>query len=527
MFTLRPLQCVFKQAVAAAFASGARAVLGVMATGGGKSVIAADMAAGAVAKGRRVLVVSHRRQIVYQLHDHCSRNGIDSGIVMGDNEPNPEAPLQVASIQTLQRRGFAIVGQPDFVIVDEAHQFYAMVQKMIREVWPSTHFVGFTATPVGPGGCRIEHFEKMVEPVKNSELIAASHLLRVHPYLAPSEPDLGGINLKTVSQDELGQRVEACTVHGMVFDEWEPYRHMQTMVLLPSRAVCNQFHKIALSRGIKAEIVDGTTAQEDRENIFHDFQSTDCEMLLGIDVISEGLDLPVAQCLIDLHPTHQLRRWWQGVGRVKRPHPGQESAVVIDLAGNLWRHMVHPDQDPPWEEVTNDRTIEEVVERKAGVRCPKCGSKDVYGPIEGMYKCEDCGETWYTKKPWVCPHCRQALGPNQKVVGGICPNCAQKVGAKQLRRIRFADGTIRAVPADEIKRRKKCKANASQACWDKWRHIAHHTHRPLSFAGAMYAKETGHWPSGLKNCPEPGSADWKRKPAEAYPWMKKRTVLSH
>jgi DNA-directed RNA polymerase subunit RPC12/RpoP len=314
--------------------------------------------------------------------------------------------------------------------------------------------------------------------------------------------------------------VDACTVYGDVFEEWAPFRHLQTMVVLPSRATCQGFLHECQKRDITAKVVDGTTPQEERDDTFSEFNAEDCQMLLGVDVIREGLDLPVAQCLIDLQPTHQFRVYWQKLGRVKRPHDGQESAVVIDLAGNLWRHMVHPDQDPPWDQITTDKTIEEVIERKAGVRCPECGSKDIYS-IKGLgYKCEECKHEWKPKKPWVCPSCKQGLGPHQKVIGGKCPNCGEKVGVKPVRRIRMVDGSVRSVSAHEVKRRKKSKANAEQACWDKCRYIAHNCGRTLDFARVMYQKEMGKWPTGLKCCPETAnSGDWKRKPADVYPWM--------
>jgi len=484
------------------------------------SVVIADMGFKAAEKGREVLIVTNRRQIVMQLQEHCYNAGIAAGIIMGNIERDEEAKIQIASIQTLKRRSLKWMVDPNFIIIDEAHQEYNAYRKLIREQFPAIPILGMTATPVGPGGARIGHFDDHVEPVRNSEVIAAGDLLKVHPYLAPSEPDMGGIDIKKASQDDIGQRVDECTIYGDVFKEWEPYRHMQTMVVLPSRAVCQGFLRQCLGRGITAKIVDGTTEQSEREDTFSEFKETDCQMLLGVDVIREGLDLPIAQCLIDLQPTHQFRRYWQTIGRVKRPHPVQESAVIIDLAGNLLRHMVHPDHDPPWNEITNDMTIEEVIERKAGVRCPECGSRDIYSVKDFGYKCEDCGHQWHTKKPWVCPSCKQALAPWQKVIGGTCPNCGVKVGTKPVRTIRMQDGTLRTWPADEIKRRKKSKANKEQAIWDKFRYIAHHSKRTLDFARVLYKKEMGEWPSELKNCPDTAnSGDWKRKPSDVYPWM--------
>ena len=528
-YTLRPQQSVFEDAIRDAFRR-SRTVLAVAPTGFGKAVCLADMAYKAAEKGKRVLVVTNRRVIVLQLTEQCQRAGLQVGIIMGNIERDDEAPVQVASIHTLKRRNFWGTQPPNFLLLDEAHREYEAYRKLITERFPNCPALGFTATPVGPGGVKLGHFQEIVEPIKNSEVIAAGDLLPVHPYRAPFEPDMEGINLKTASMNEIGERVQACTIFADVFKEWEPHSHLQTMVVLPSRAVCNTFHQICLARGLTAKVVDGTTPQDERDETFRDFKDSDTQMLLGVDVIREGLDLPIAQCLIDLQPTHQFRVFWQKLGRVKRPHPGQESAVVLDLAGNIHRHFLHPDHDPPWEELTTG-SIEELIERKAGVRCPKCGSKDIYSIQGGMYKCEDCKHEWETRRPWVCPHCREALRPNQKVIGGKCPNCGEKVGTKPIRHIRMLDGRLRTISADEIKRRKKCNANAEQACWDTWRYIAFGWNRKnpdkkpktLNWCRAMYNKEMGKWPSGLKNCPDASNSfDWKRTPKAVYPWMAKR-----
>jgi predicted RNA-binding Zn-ribbon protein involved in translation (DUF1610 family) len=366
----------------------------------------------------------------------------------------------------------------------------------------------------------LEHFQAVVEPIKNTEVIAAGDLLPVR-YIAPFEPNMDGINLKTASQDTIGNRVEECKIYADVFKHWQPYSDQQTLAILPSIATANTFLHQCESRGIQARLIDGGTAQDERDEAFGEFADETTRMLISVDVLREGFNAPNARVLLDMQPTHQFRVFWQKVGRVKRPHEGQETAVVMDFAGNLGRHMVHPDQDPPWEEVTNDTTIEEINEKRAGVRCPECGSKDIYS-IGKRYKCEDCKHEWETKKPFVCPHCAQALTPGQRVINGLCPNCGQKVGARPTKRIRYADGQMRVVSADEVIRRKKCKANAEQATWDSCRFIAHNTGKTLDFARVLYKQKTGKWPpTGLKCCPD-NPLDWKRKPAEVYPWMKKK-----
>jgi hypothetical protein len=94
---------------------------------------------------------------------------------------------------------------------------------------------------------------------------------------------------------------------------------------------------------------------------------------------------------------------------------------------------------------------------------------------------------------------------------------------------------MRSVPADEIKRRKKCKSDGEEAAWLKWIYIANgwnnkpgNANKPqktLSWCRAMFQKEQGHWPrDGMKNMPETAtSADWRRVPSACFPWMRKNS----
>ena len=515
---LRPQQEHFENEIRGAF-SGCRKVLAVAPTGFGKGYVIADMAQKAAARGREVLVVTNRRVIVKQLAAECGQAGIRTSMIMAGEEPDKNAMVHVASIQTLKRRDF--YGLPDvgFCIIDEGHQEPKAYATLLDGRLSAVKSLGLTATPVGPGGARLSYFDTVVEPIKNTEVIAAGDLLKVAPYIAPFEPDMEGINLKSASRDEIGNRVEECKIYGDVFRWWESYADQQTLAILPSIATANTFLLQCRDRGISARLIDGSTGQDERDEAIGEFTDETTRMLISVDVLREGFNAPNARVLLDLQPTHQFRVFWQKVGRVKRPHPPQETAVVLDFAGNLHRHLVHPDQDPPWEDVTDDTSIEDANEKRSGKRCPECGSKDIYS-IGKRYKCEDCKHEWETKKPFVCPHCAQALGPHQRVINGCCPNCGQKVGTRPTRRIRYADGHLREFTSDEIIRRKKCKANAEQSTWDQCRYIAHHSGKTLDFARVLYKKKMGKWPpNNLKNVPQ-SALDWKRKPSDLCPWMK-------
>ena len=98
-------------------------------TGGGKTVIIDDVVK-KVIKGKtkfyaeRILILIHRREIIYQMYERLISSGIDAGYLIGSKKENEEAKVLVASIQTITReaRLDKILDESyDFVIIDEAH----------------------------------------------------------------------------------------------------------------------------------------------------------------------------------------------------------------------------------------------------------------------------------------------------------------------------------------------------------------------------------------------------------------------
>ncbi len=80
------------------------APLYVLPTGGGKTVVAAGVINRAVERGERVLVLTHRREILMQT---SKKLGIDHGLIQAGLNVDLEYPVQIASIQTLWARCMA------------------------------------------------------------------------------------------------------------------------------------------------------------------------------------------------------------------------------------------------------------------------------------------------------------------------------------------------------------------------------------------------------------------------------------
>ncbi len=100
--------------------AGKNSCLLFLPTGGGKTIVAADLIARWVRKGKRVLFCCHRIKLVSQTVDKLQRfYGIEAAVIHGANPVNYQAPVQVTMLQTLNNR--ELLENIDLVIFDEAH----------------------------------------------------------------------------------------------------------------------------------------------------------------------------------------------------------------------------------------------------------------------------------------------------------------------------------------------------------------------------------------------------------------------
>src|SRR6266513_1070127 len=148
---LRPYQSDVIARIWSAIEDAKRRILLVAPTGSGKTVIAAELIRDAVAQGKRVLFLVHRRELVSQSARKLYDAGIDPGIILaGGPEMRLAQPVQVASIPTLHAR--AIRGskidlpEADLVVVDEAHHARARTWERVIAAYPKAVIIGLTAT---------------------------------------------------------------------------------------------------------------------------------------------------------------------------------------------------------------------------------------------------------------------------------------------------------------------------------------------------------------------------------------------
>jgi DNA repair protein RadD len=251
-----------------------RRVLLVAPTGSGKTVIASAIVQGAVAKGKRVLFLAHRRELIDQAASKLWACGIDAGIILAGRRPRPEQPVQVASVQTLWTRAFRGTSMEaplaDVIVVDEAHHVRAQTYGKILDHYPNAVVLGLTATPCRGDGRGLGNvFGTLVECPGVQELIDLSFLVPTKVY-APSTPDLSGIRVERGDyvESQLAERVNTDRLVGDIVDHWLRLAEGRKTVVFATGVAHSLHIRDEFRRsGVWAEHIDGTTPIEEREAI--------------------------------------------------------------------------------------------------------------------------------------------------------------------------------------------------------------------------------------------------------------------
>lgn len=391
MVTLRPYQLEAVERIRAAYASGRRAPLFVLPTGGGKSLTFCFMAAEAAKRGRKVGIIVHRRELLDQASFALTSMGVDHGLI-SPAHPETDHKIQVASIQTLIRR--LDRNWFNFLIIDEAHHATAGSWGRMRRAFPMAQILGVTATPCrGDGAGLGDVFDDLVIGPTMRELINQGHLVEPEVFAPPTELDLTGVkrSMGDFEKDELSGRVDRPKVTGSAVEHYcRLARGLSAIAFCVSRAHAEHVANDFRAAGIASGSIDGTLSTDVRAARILDFAQGRIQVLTSVDLVSEGFDLPAIQAAILLRPTYSTGLFLQQIGRALRPSPGKSRAIILDHVGNCLRHGL-PDEDREWSlsPARSKRSAAGDEETPLAVRqcshcyfayrpqasCPKCGTE--------------------------------------------------------------------------------------------------------------------------------------------------------
>jgi DNA repair protein RadD len=372
--TLRPYQVTDIERLRGEYATGKRAVIYQLATGGGKTVVFSKVISSAVDKGKKVAVVCHRRELINQASDKLTWCGVAHGIQAAGLDRDHDAPVQVCSIQSIINR-LETLPQFDFIVLDECHHAVAATWAAFLLSQPKAKILGVSATPVrldgkGLGSHCGGFFDSIVCGPAVTELTTLGYLAPVVVYDG-HKIDVSGLRkvagdwaggdelakrASVVTGDAVAEYARHCAAPQMESDARQgiakPSGGAQGAAMRSALCFCvtvAHAQEVAAAfreAGYRAAMVSGATPKIERDDLLAAIGDGRLDVLTSCELISEGLDVPSVGAVILLRPTASLAMARQQVGRGMRPKADGSPLIVLDHAGNIDRHG---DVDEPIE----------------------------------------------------------------------------------------------------------------------------------------------------------------------------------
>jgi superfamily II DNA or RNA helicase len=375
----------------------------IAGTGAGKTVISGQICAHAESAGRRLMFLVHLDVLVGQTYEKMEAFGLKCGFIKAGWPEDPEASIQIASIQTMAKRDWWRDWPADVVFYDEAHiTFFSQIGKQVqKKTHPDAVHLAMTATPLRLGKEQLgDHLDTLVASPVPSELQQMGYLAPLKYYSMPMDgmANLEAVKTKGGDYDEKDLK-NACDRPELVqkiVQEWKRLTPGKRTIAFcvdveHARHVAEEFQRA----GVSADVVDGGTPIPERRRLYDALGTGELQVLTSCNVISIGFDEPSVEVGLMLRPTQSSALHFQQLGRVMRisPQTGKAFGIILDQAGNLQR-LGFPEDIEEYRLPTQSQSTGGggPVPTKP---CPACG-RIVYSFI---VKCPDCGHQWISNHP--------------------------------------------------------------------------------------------------------------------------------
>ena len=331
-----------------------RSVMVQMPTGTGKTMVLAELVKQLMMKdeGVRILIVAHRRELIEQIKATIKRMKMDS------------RNITVESIQTISRRIDALDFIPSLVVIDEAHHALAKTYKMMWDAWPDARFLGLTATPCRLNGKGFtDLFDVLVQSwdiptfikekwLSTYDFVSIKTDSRTQQLISSLKKRGADGDYQVKEMDAvLNKRPSIERLYNCVME----YAHnrkgfVYAININHARSIAEYYQ----SQGVNAVAIDSHTTVKERERFISSFRSGGLQVLVNVDIFSEGFDCPDVEFIQLARPTLSLAKYLQMVGRGLRPSKGKTNCMIIDNVG-LYRVFGLPSQIWDWKSAFEGR----------------------------------------------------------------------------------------------------------------------------------------------------------------------------
>ena len=378
----------------------------VAPTGAGKTIMLSALIGKKHKKGKRILVLQHRDELVAQNREKFLRvnPNISTSIVNGAVKEWGGDTI-FSMVQTMSRKN-NLINRPkfDMIVVDESHHAaadtYLKVINAVKKDNENVEVVGFTATPNrGDGKGLRSVFTNCSHQIELTSLIREGFLVPPKAYVVDVgvTEALGEVRRKgnDFDMEEVAQIMNKRVINERVVYEWtERAGDRKTVVFCSTIAHAQDLLDMFIEHDVNAEMVIGDTPREERRQILHDLEFGDVQVVVNVAVLTEGFDAPPVSCVVLTRPCSYKSTMVQMIGRGLRiidpeiyPDVVKKDCIVLDFGSSILTHGAL-DESANLDGKPKDPNAE-APEKE----CPNCG---FINPLN-VRVCIECGEAFQSQ----------------------------------------------------------------------------------------------------------------------------------
>lgn len=310
----------------------------------------------------RILIIAHRSELIEQSSRSLDKYRIKHGVLAGTMKDKRDLTqaIQVASIQTITHPANQCLIDDlkfDFIIIDEAHHAVAKSYQKLWEFCPDAKKLGVTATPWrmnNSGFAQI--FDAYIPSMSIKDFIQKGWLATYQYYSIPTSSELVK-SIESIREFDIegdyknSALVEVCDtskIRAQLYDSYEKNVLGKKGIIYSisrehSEHICLQYR----SRGVAIENIDSKTPAKVREKVIQAFRNGEIDIIVNVDIFSEGFDCPDIEFIQLARPTKSLVKYIQQVGRGLRKN-GDKKCIILDNVG-MYSRFGLPDEERDWE----------------------------------------------------------------------------------------------------------------------------------------------------------------------------------
>lgn len=308
----------------------------------------------------KILIIAHRTELIDQIDESLDKYKVPHNVIAGGRDRNYKYPVNVASIQTITHPNNLKDAKKlnvQFIIIDEAHHALAATYKKLWKMYPESKKLGVTATP-----WRMNHqsfldlFDKLVLSMSVKDFIKQGYLAPYKYFSLKNDSDIQR-TIDDIELDRFGEYKESSmeekmdigSIRAQLLNSYLSLAEGKKGIIYAininhAKHICKEYEKA----GYNAVSIDSKTPAGMRKELVERFKKNEIDIIVNVDIFSEGFDCPDIEFIQLARPTRSLVKYLQQVGRGLRTTTNKQNCVILDNVG-MYSRFGLPDARRHWK----------------------------------------------------------------------------------------------------------------------------------------------------------------------------------